>query len=370
MGLIEENESPSEFKSNPPVLGSAESLHFKSSDLPFSPPSCEISLRRFRNLSMEESASAAISSSPLISSDVCPQGSMKKLSENLDDRFNTQLLPTQLEIYSKLQDDVTILRVQMQQLRTAASRARKELAKQESKIEQALRQSTRTRKQMELNDYEVLLSSAETARDSLGPAEDAVEASEFRLVHEEARLAREGRKLRRLLLEHGNSQLARPGLNSLTLLPTSPTPLIESASRPASTVIYFQSDSGSQEQAYFDPDYADSPAEDFHIQLKSDAVEQFAPDLNPQNTSLLPYVPRRPQTPELYVKDQCELEESSANDVEYMEPVVNQLPKSLPLPHRLLEIFFREIDLTLQTLAPPFKMICASLFKRWPILMI
>jgi hypothetical protein len=326
------------FKGSPSALDRAERRHLVADSYSFSHSLDGRALQEFPNLRMEEATSTNTLvqdhpvSSTLFSGDL--EGRLAKDTNHQPDQ---PPLSVEITTHIKLQEELTLLRVQLQQLRTACARARKDVVKQESRFEQALRRSKMTGIQLDFNDYQEYLASMETARNILGPAEQEVEDTEFRLVNEEARLARQSRRVRLLLSRHNNSQHLSPGVSSLPL-PPAPFPDQEHGQSPrASTVFYFQNDSAEEQPEIFDPD-ASNGSEDLEPYSPNLSVDHFAPDLDNESAW---FRPGSPEAPELYVSSRSELLGSSANCEEYMEfNIVDYPAKKLFLSQQLLETFF------------------------------
>lgn len=216
-----------------------------------------------------------------------------------------QALPPEFQAYLKLQDETTMLRVDLQQKRKEASRARQELADAEAKIEQALREASTAGYQISLNAYQQLLEVANQARNTLGPLEQEVDDFEFRLVSEEDRLIKDGLILQDLMSQFSRGQYSNREVDSYLDAPPSPPPFEQAGSHRASTEIFYEDDTS----------WFDGPIYDEDDRGESNLVDQYAPDLVADN-ALRPADPDRPDQIELYVPDSPGIDGFSTNHEE------------------------------------------------------
>jgi hypothetical protein len=272
------------------------------------------------------------------STPMSPSSSKAIAAENPSQEHNDQPMLFELSGYLKVQDNVTMLRIELQQLRATASQARDELAKQESILERNLRESQTRSLPLKSDEYHKLLKPTELARNKFGPLEQDVIDMEFRVVGEESRLLRKGESLHRLISKRGNGW---PMPMASSSLPPSSPKLGENNLKPrrASTIFSFESSSTNTTQQYVDPDCADG-WEDSTLPIGQNPVEFYAPDLNfkdeQHSTGSAVDDPR-----ELYVIHLPELEGFRANDEEHVGfTMTKQLPDKLPELYQLLGRFF------------------------------
>lgn len=240
-------------------------------------------------------------------------------------------LPQEFDAYLKLQDETTLLRVQLQQKRKEALRARHELADAEAKIEQALRETSMAGYQISLETYQQLLEAADQARNTSGPLEQEVEDLDFRLVSEETRLIKDGLILQDLMSRLSRDQYSSNEVDPYPGVPPSPQTFEQGGSRRASTEIFYEDDTSIFDGPIYD---ADDPS-------TRNLVDQFAPDLAGENRTFSLEDPDRPEQIELYVPDFLEFRSSSTNPEECMG---SELMDQFSMTH-LLRTFFKSYDL-------------------------
>lgn len=245
------------------------------------------------------------------------------------DEMRSRDLAAQMASFIKLQDEVAKTRVQLQQLRKAASRARKKADKamslepQDSAIEYFQQLAPKRR------GGTVSISSSVEAQAQ--EAEQRYTNAEFHFVPREAQLVVETEKLREAVIRHGKLDL------DIDVLPALPT--TSEYTKPIShhsTEFSFFSETGHEQSSVIDPDAPDTPHEE-----QRDAedrandhnlLDYFAPDLKNRTTwDHDRATPRKfnLERPELYVIDLEEYQESGTNNEEDLEPTMKILLKEL-----------------------------------------
>lgn len=301
-----------------------------------------------------------------------------------------QPLLDEFDHHLRLQNEVTMLRVQLQQLRSVVLRVRDRVSIADAKQMDAIRRNRLGRRPPSPIELDTLYSALQAARDELGLAEKSFTELEFRLVNKEAGLVTLERQVRRLYAEASNKDFEEFSMdlpsNSLQHYTTVDSPI----ARQPSTVFSFES--GSTEHLADEVDDTPSPRlpsspEDspqraslpdmdidkeesnllrgtiftsgpYDRELRAitssandDRVEHYAPDLKAGESWRRIGDFTEPEEPELYVTSLPELREQEANGMEDMEFVLtDRLPKALPVFRRFLDRFFPK---------PPVP------FKRW-----
>lgn len=102
----------------------------------------------------------------------------------------------ELEGFLRLQDDVTALRVRLQQQRSLLKYQLAVVGREDAHLMDAMRQSEIRGRSLSFGAYAPLFQASEAARDKLGPIENEYSSQELRLVNQEAGLITEGRRLR------------------------------------------------------------------------------------------------------------------------------------------------------------------------------
>lgn len=268
-----------------------------------------------------------------------------------------EVILSDIASYVKLQDEVTMLRVNNQQKRTALTRLRDLVAQKDLKLGDTLRQSELTEVVLKHPAYVLLLSASVAARNELGPAEEEFAELDRRLVNKEASLTLKGSEIRRRYQTLSTTELGKLVLPTKTIPndddrasskfsfdtestaePLKPQAILYEPSRALSTpghtpVNLFpgefdltrsrQPDDTGLESQY--ATHASSHRMDYRHPDETQ-VEQFAPDLRDPGRLATP------EKPELYVIEQdfAELEGTHTNNEEGVEPfLMDQLPSSL-----------------------------------------
>jgi hypothetical protein len=221
--------------------------------------------------------------------------------------------------FLQLQDETTRMRVHLQQLREAASRAHTELEVHSARLQQTVSQQIHPR------EYKSMTSKHRTAEIRLQDAEQACKDVDFRLVFQESQLKTHGERLRQALLKHSGVPLTSrpisPGLPTVHRVSSN----LDDTRSHRSTEFSFFSATGPAKSSIYDPDAPGFPEvltlEERGIQKGS--IDDYAPDLLAENE----------WTPELYViKPAANDDELGTNADEYLDPAVNDfLSDKMPL---------------------------------------
>lgn len=269
--------------------------------------------------------------------------------------------------YVRLQQEVTMLRVSAQQKRSAVSRLLANVAQQDKRNVDTIRESRLSGRRLDHKEYDSLLSklltNSECARDQLGPAEQALTDVDIQLVNMETKLAAKGRAIQQQYLQASNTSLEQL-ISAATILPaTGPE------SDGVSTRISYETssaaeapttrDAGSQgmiahkrlnnsqprdglshksqpAQLALPPNVVQDPTPVPHVDLER--LKAYAADLESSDAT------GADQEPQLYVieDDLPELRDTRANSVEHMEPVLTAaFPRSLSVLPRHFQLFRR-----------------------------
>ena len=245
-------------------------------------------------------------------------------------------LANNISRFLDLQDAATRTRVELQQVREAAIRAKKKLdqpnyqasettltSSYDGQSEQIVRAGTL--------DYGSLF---DIDLEGFEEAQGLYKDVEMRLVHQEAQLVAEGDKLRLSLIQysgnHGNSQQSNTVLSGVD----QPAVRLRSGSR-HSTQFSFVSDTGLEQSSVVDPDRPKTPIEEEEaMEDRADLpalMDYYAPDLlhdsKPngfQGSKWFDNV-----RPEQYVSDAFHHRISRTNSEEHMEPALSELLERL-----------------------------------------